>query len=404
MSAHFGLLLIGALAFLLLWLEGMFQNKRELYLSAILLLVTMAVRGLCMDHETLDYQNFLTRWVAFFRENGGWKALSQSVGNYNVPYLYFLAAFSYSGVRDLYLIKLLSIAFDVLLAWGVLRLVRCFSGRTAAGLTGFFVTLFLPTVVLNGAYWGQCDSIYGAFAVWSVYFALADQPVRSVVAIALSFAFKLQAVFLMPVFLIFLFAKKLKWYHLAVFPLAYFAAVLPAILAGRPAVDTVLLYFNQAGSVGGGLNYNSPSMFAFVRGAADEALLSKIGIASAFAFLFLLFFLCWAERRRLNDRALLICSLLVCVAAPFLLPHMHDRYFFLADVLSVALAVASPRLVHVPVCVGFASLLGYHAYLRQRYLLPMRYGAAALLLVIVTLIAALVVSLSRKATKRGKSG
>ena len=97
---------------------------------------------------------------------------------YNIPYNYFLALFSYLPIRDLYLIKWLSILFDVILAWGVLRLVGLYRESAAAKLTGFFLTFFLPTVILNGALWGQCDSIYAAFAVWALYFGLADKPVQ----------------------------------------------------------------------------------------------------------------------------------------------------------------------------------------------------------------------------------
>lgn len=394
MEAYIGLILIGVIAFVILWAEGTLHNKTALFLSAALLLAAMVLRALCMEHETLDYQNFLTRWVATLREQGGLRGLRWNIGNYNIPYLFFLALFTYVDIRDLYLIKLLSVLFDVLLAWGVMRTVYCFTKSPVKVLGAFFVTLFLPTVVLNGAYWGQCDSIYAAFAVWSVYFALKERPVLSVCAIALSFAFKLQAVFLMPVFLIFIFAKKMRWYHLGAFPLAYFAAVSPALLAGRSFRSTVMLYFDQAGSVGSGLNYNSSSAYAFLKNPTDTQLLSRIGIIAAFAFLLLLFAFCYIQRRKLSDRVLLLCSLLIVTAVPFLLPHMHDRYFFIADVLSAALAFVIPSLLHVPVLTSFASLLGYHAYLRMRYLLPMRFGAFALLIVIVTLIAALTVAFS----------
>ena len=386
MDAYLGLVILGVFAFVILWAEGALKTKAALFASAGLILAAMALRGLCMEHETLDYQDFLTRWVRILREQGGFKALQYSIGNYNVPYLYFLALFSYSSVRDLYLIKLLSIFFDIVLAWGVMRTVYCFTDRCATVLAAFFVTLFLPTVVLNGAYWGQCDSIYGAFAVWSVYFALKDRPIASVCMIALSFAFKLQAVFLMPVFLIFLFARKIKWWHLVFFPITYVLTALPAIALGRPAMKTLLLYFNQAGTVGGGLNYNSSSMYAFLRGAENTDRLAKIGIIAAFVFLLLLYLFCYLRRRQLDNRALLTCALLVCVAVPFFLPHMHDRYFFFADVFSVAFAFVFVKLAHVPVLVSFASLLGYHAYLKMRYLLPMRYGAAALVIVLLTLI------------------
>ena len=119
---------------------------------------------------------------------------------------------------------------------------------------------------------------------------------------------------------------------------------------------------------------------------------AKIGIIAAFVFLLLLYLFCYLRRRQLDNRALLTCALLVCVAVPFLLPHMHDRYFFIADVLSVAFAFVCVRLVHVPVCVSFGSLMGYHAYLTGRWFLDkpqsMAWGAAALALVLLLAVTA----------------
>ncbi len=407
MEAYFGLLLIGVIAFVILWAEGALKSKAALFTAAGLLLAAMVLRGACMEHETLDYQTFLTVWVKRLGEQGGFHGLRWNIGNYNVPYLYFLALFSYSSIRDLYLIKLLSILFDVILAWGVMRLVYHFTDRRGTVLAAFFVTLFLPTVILNGAYWGQCDSIYVAFAVWSLYFALDDKPIASVCFIALSFAFKLQAVFLMPVFLIFLFARKMKWWHLVFFPITYIVTILPAVAMGRPFMSTLLLYFKQADTVGSALNYNSPSVFAFFRGAQNEAQLARLGILAAFAFLLLLYIFCFLLRKKLDDRALLVCALLIAVAVPYLLPHMHDRYFFLADVLSVAFAFRFVTLLHVPVCVSFASLMGYHAYLTMRWFLDrpqsMAWGAAALALVILTLLVTLVtVTAGEPGLKRGR--
>ena len=65
---------------------------------------------------------------------------------------------------------------------------------------------------------------------------------------------------------------------------------------------------------------------------------------------------------------------------------MHDRYFFIADVLSLVFAVTMPEYFIMPLLCEFASLLGYHAYLKSRYLLPMSYGSAALLVVIAVLL------------------
>ena len=237
----------------LLWRSGLLKGRRAWVVSILLTAAAFTLRGMVFDYETLDYQNFLAGWVDFYRTHGGWSALRYSVGNYNIPYLYFLALFSYSSIRDLYLIKLLSILFDVLLAWGCLRLCARFSESAWRKIACFFTVLFLPTVFLNGALWGQCDSIYVALAVLALACALEDKPVRAMIWLALSFGFKLQAVFVMPVFAVLLFNGKLKWYHLPVFPLTYVLLVLPAVLTGRPFLDTLTLYFSQTGSVGSGL-------------------------------------------------------------------------------------------------------------------------------------------------------
>jgi len=388
MDARIVIILLAEAAFclMLLHFEGLLKKPVHVVTAAVLTVTAFGLRYLCLSHETLDYTTFLAKWVQYFRDNGGFSALSGSVGNYNVPYLYFLSAFSYSNIYDLYLIKLLSVFFDVVLAWAAMRLAGRFTKSVWRRLLVFFTVLLWPTVVLNGAYWGQCDSIYAAFAVLSVWLALDRRPALSMVCIAVSFAFKLQAVFIMPLFLVLLFSRRMKLWHFLLFPVTYLVLVLPAVIAGRPLWDTVTLYFNQMGSVGSGLNYNSPSVFAFFRNVGNEELAAKLGIAAAFIFTISVLFWLYRNKNRISDYTVLATALLFVVAVPFLLPHMHDRYFFIADVLALVFAFSAPEYFMAPLLCEFASLLGYHAYLKARYLLPMSYGAAALSVVIVVLL------------------
>jgi hypothetical protein len=132
MDAVVVIILLGEAAscLLLLHFEGLLRKPAHVLTAAFLTAAAFLLRYFCLPHETLDYTTFLAGWVQFFRNHGGFSALSQSVGNYNVPYLYFLAAFSYSSVSDLYLIKLLSVFFDIVLAWASMRLI----GRFTKGL------------------------------------------------------------------------------------------------------------------------------------------------------------------------------------------------------------------------------------------------------------------------------
>lgn len=386
-------------ALAILWREGLMRTTAQRIAAVGMVSLAFVLRYCCLTYETLDYQDWLRVWMASLRDTGAWRGLGQEIWscNYNAPYLYILALITKSDIYELLLVKLVSIFFDVLIAFVVMRLVSLFSDSPARKLTAFIGVLWLPTVYLNGAYWGQCDVIYAFFAVLAVYLALSDRPAWSVAAIAVSISFKLQGIFLLPAYLVFLFAGKVRIRHLFVFPAVYILTILPAVLAGRNFWELLTLYYNNTSTIGDGLNYNSSSLYALLDFSSlpnDTA--SKLGI-------FLAFFLCasiyiWMLLRReeLTNRTLLGVCLLFCLGVPFFLPHMHDRYFFMADVLTFALAVIAPRMSLTPVLVSFGSFLGYHAYLRMRYLMPMRWGALAMLLALILIAGFTAFSLDRK--------
>lgn len=387
--------------------------KNPLYITIALLLVAIAFcsRFFVLDYETTDYTLFLSGWVEHFRQHDGFAALSGQFGNcnYNIPYLYFLALFSYSSINSLYLIKLLSIFFDVLLAWAVMLMVKRYTSGDARSLAAFFITLMLPTVFINSSVWAQCDSIYVALALLGIYFALDERPILSMALAALSFGFKLQAVFILPVYVVLWIYGKFNWKHFLVFPLTYIVLVLPAVLLGRPFIETLTLYIDQSGTVGNGLNYNSPSIYSFIQYSIPDWLseyispydaaaafayqsslpesftepLSTYGIIAAFVYMLACFFLCFVFRKHINERAVLSVAVLLVIGIPFLLPHMHERYFFAGDILTLVLAFVAPPYAAAALLAQFASLLGYHAYLKMRYLLLMDRGAAALVLVLI---------------------
>lgn len=371
------------LALAMLWREGLLSSPARRTAAFVMVPLAFVLRYCCLTYETLDYQDWLLVWLDSLRASGPWQGLGQAIWscNYNVPYLYFLALIANSEVWDLLLIKLFSILFDVILAWAVMRLAGLFTDSPARRLAAFIGVLWLPTVYLNGALWGQCDVVYAAFAVLGVYLALSDRPGWSVAAVAVSISFKLQGIFLLPAYLVFLFAGRIKFRHLFIFPAVYIATLLPAVLAGRDFRELLTLYYNNTSSIGDGLNYNSSSLYAlldFSRTPASAA--SAVGIALAFSLCAAVYVWTLINRRKLSSRTLLGVAVLFCLGIPFFLPHMHDRYFFMADVLTFALAVVAPRTALAPVCVSFGSFLGYYAYLKMRYLLPMRWGALAMVL------------------------
>jgi len=388
------MILIAVFALWLLRREGLLRGKLSVVVSVLLLAAAFYLRLSVMDHRTADYNWFLSVWVQHFRDHGGFAGLGVPIGNYNVMYLYFLAFFSYLPMPDLHLIKLLSILFDVILAYYVMLTVGLFAEGDFRKKAAFFLALFLPTVFLNGAYWGQCDGIYTAFAVMSFYYVMRGRPVLGMVTLAVAMAFKLQVVFIFPLYLVFLVTKKIRLRHLPVFPLTYVLTILPAVFFGRPFMDTLLFYFTQASPDGRLLHYNAPSVFAAVaalRGTNYDPGLARMGIVVTFLFVVLVYVLVFRRRKRgeLGEADFLVLALLFVVGVPFLLPQMHDRYFFMADVFAVILGLSRLRWLPAILLTQFASLLGYHAYLVQYALVPhMYFGAIALLVLTAALLLA----------------
>ena len=88
------LLAEGVLGLYLLQRAKLLKSTLSFVLAALLMALALGLRAAVLDYKTLDYINFLSRWVEFFRQYGGFRALKYPIGNYNIPYLYFLALFS----------------------------------------------------------------------------------------------------------------------------------------------------------------------------------------------------------------------------------------------------------------------------------------------------------------------
>ena len=255
-------------------------------------------------------------------------------------------------------------------------------------LAVFLAVMYLPTVTANGAYWAQCDSIYTFFAVLALYLGLRGRGALSMVSLAASLAFKLQAVFVMPAFFVLLVGKRIRWRDVLLFLAAYIIFMLPAVLAGKPLWDTLTLYVSQAGTVGDAMNYNAPSLTSMFTWSGDTALSARLLIIAAFILVVIVYAAAIFYRDRLNERAIFGLTLILAVGIPYLLPHMHDRYFYAAGILLLVLACSDLRFTAahtplkracLPVFAELASLHCYYAYFARRYLVHPRIGGEFML-------------------------
>lgn len=97
--------------------------------------------------------------------------------------------------------KIISIVFDYALAVSVACLVTREQKKKFLSMkfqVVYAIVLLLPTVILNSAYWGQCDSIYTTFLVLLLMFLYDDHYCLAFIMLGIGLSFKLQTLLIVP--------------------------------------------------------------------------------------------------------------------------------------------------------------------------------------------------------------
>lgn len=342
------------------------------------------LRIICLDYVSVDYVENVTPWVDFFRDNGGFAAIREPVGNYSTPYLYILSTLSMLPLPANYVFKLFTVLFDLLLSWAGMRITRVFHPQSRLPEGTFALLFLLPTVWVNGALWGHSDSIMGALVLLSLASVLENHPRRSIALAAVAFCFNAQAVYVLPMLLVVWFTQQARLRQLIIFPVVCLLLSLPAMLMGKPLSDILGVTIRQVQEDFSRLTLNAPNLFAWFPQAANGHIFFTVlgGVAALIAAAGILL-LCFRYRSRLRDQALLPLGLLFSLVFPFLLPHVHERYFFLAAVLSVVLAFYDVRWLPVAALIQLAALDGCYATLMGKAAFPLALGTLMILISIL---------------------
>ncbi len=370
-------------------------SSRTLVLTALLLLmVAVTVRLSAASVQTSDYIYAFRPWFDVLRAHPGLSAFAAPFADYTPLYLYALKALTLLPVDSLWSLKAMSTAFDIGLATLVaLMLRRSFHVSAAAGFFCFALLLALPTVALNSAAWSQVDAAYTLAVAASLWCIVASRPRLAVICFGVAISLKLQAIFFAPALAGYL-LKRGRVLDGFWIPAIFVLSCAPALLAGASLDNSILIYLHQAGTYDA-LTMLAPSVFAFLspymwNPARQQAGLYG-GILAAAACSALALWWIWKGPDR--PRYYLLVSLWCVASIPFVLPRMHERYFFMADILSVAYAVLYPRRAYLPILIVSASFLSYVHYLQtfmpalSVFVVDLRIPATLMLAAVVLLTA-----------------
>jgi Gpi18-like mannosyltransferase len=319
----------------------------------------IVTRFLLAGWHTSDHDRYLIPWFRFAAEHG-WESLSSNFTNYTPPYSYLLiiATRFQAFASPMALVKAISAVFEFANAVLGMGLVRSCGGSRGRACLAFTLLWLAPSVLYNGPAWAQADSIWTSFILLSMGAFMHGR--NGAIPFGAAFAVKAQAAFLGPFVLAMLMRRgRFDWLWLLAAPGVYLVLAMPALLAGLPLRDVMLVYLHQAGAFNR-LSMNAPSLWALLPGVPYE-----VGTAAGLALAMVgVLLLARAIRRspRQDPGFFLLAGTASLLLMPFLLPKMHERYFYAYEVASIVLACVNPRYAVFAVIAQVDCVLSYLAF------------------------------------------
>jgi Predicted integral membrane protein len=351
-------------------LESRFADFIRKHINVIIIVVISLLgfylRYSMLPYKSIDYKVWLQPWFYQLSQNGHLAALGQNIGNYTPPYLTILALLTYIPVNPIYSIKFVSILFDFILAATAACIVRQISFGSSKkinfpSIVTYSTILLLPTVCLNSAYWSQCDSIYVSFILLFVLFMVKKRYIIAFLFFGLAFAFKLQTVFALPAILIYYFLdRKFSIKYFLMIPATMFAAILPAVVNGRPIVEVLKIYPGQISST---LDLYVYPNISYLLKNADAKIFTPVFLSLTIAVLFFGFAFMLYKNFQPKSKDIITIFLWCAYACVLFLPGMHERYGYLFEILSVVYVVLNKKHWYLAVGANFIGFLAYFPFL-----------------------------------------
>lgn len=345
-------------------LNTLTQHQHIAFLIIISILGLM-IRVSGRDFLSADMYSCLMPWFEEIKAGGNMHSLSSQVGNYNLLYQTLIALMTYFEGNCIYYYKALSILFDYLLAFYsatfICELKRIHKNGFVFGVI-YAIVLFLPTIVLNSAFWGQCDSIYTFFVLLTLFYLYKANYLKAFIYLGIAFAFKFQAIFILPfIFSYYLYKKSFSITNFFISLFTFWVTGSFAYIQGRNILEPFMIYQNQSDTYHR-MYLNIHSFWLIFGDRYDAFHTFAILLTLVICGLGLYTILSGYKSIDRGENYLNTTCWFVWTCVLFL-PAMHERYTYLLDLLLVLLCFLNTKYIKYAALSFLLSFTTYGFYL-----------------------------------------
>lgn len=355
-----------------------------LFFSALIICIRASLSPFISNDLTI----YFFPWFDSLKSQGLAQSLRSGFSAYSPPYLYLLyfTTFLEPWIGKAAAIKLIPNIFDFASAYLVSRILLGSGKSQFTALFGFVTYLIFPTIIFNGALWGQCDTIFGFGMLLFLYGILQKRSTYACIGFAVGFAFKFQMFFFSPVLLYAFMEKRIQWKSLLFIPGIWIASVIPALLMKAPIKSVLGRLENQLQHFPA-LTMNAPNIYQWIPAKYYSTFVWP-GVLFAFLItLLVVMAFYWKNRKRESAfQEFVAFSYLVTLLVPLVSPRVHDRYFYLSDVASVLYLFYFPNRIALVLTTQIVAFLTYQPFLFMTEVVPLKFLPLAYLAVAAVLV------------------
>ncbi len=355
------------------------QNHFLMILMILMSVGSLTIRYLVALHPTNDMVGYiLNGWMKQIQEVGFSKFYSIDA-DYSPLFLFIIAIISlFPGGENvsingytfapvhMYMLKSIYFISDIFMAIAIYLIIRHVTMDKIKATIGYCVLLILPTQYINSALWGNCDTVYTCFFLYSIYFILKRKDYLVWFFFGLALSLKMQSIFILPFLVYLCLSRRLKFYPVFMAVFAVLISFLPAYCCGAGFTQP-FTYFSKQLNGYDNLTLGCANFWHLINITGMDSSTTPLNGASTWIGLVFIFFFCaliYMRNIRLTDENILYVATFLIGIVPFFLPHMHERYFYSMDVLILIYALLSHKKRHflIPL-MQISSLIAYYHYM-----------------------------------------
>lgn len=359
-----------------------FIYKHHLIILMFLIsIISLIARFIVSSYPTNDIVYIVYNWIEQIK-NLGFSNFYKANADYSTFYLFILALFSllpggkiislnnYTpyAVNYLYYLKTILFMADFFIAIGIYKIIKYITNSSIKATIGYIIFICLPVQYIDSAIWGNCDSLYVVFIIWSLYFILKRKDFLAYLMFGFSIIIKINGIIFLPFLVYLIFNRRIKLYPIIMVFIGLFISFLPAYFCGANFSEP-FKYISVEFKSYSGLNLGCANFWSLT-GFYFPSIINKGSTLIAITLIGCILAITFILKIKLTDENIVFLATFLSGITIFFLPHMHERYFYLLDTLICLYTICKKKHYYFIILMQISSGICYYHYLSANYIFP----------------------------------